>query len=267
MPLMTIVEICRLTGAALRATICAALALLFFCQPTYATEIRLLSAAALQSVFKDVASDFERTSGHKLNITYATVGGISQRIQSGETADFVIGSNLTMPPLVAGGKITSSSLTAICKTGIGLVVPRGNTKPIVTSVEDFKQALLAAKVLVYADPVRGGAAGVHIAKVLQRLGISEQLKAQITLGAGGDVTEVTIAQGSGALGMTQISEIVDKSTAEYVGPFPAELQNYTVFIGGVPSGSMPSDAITALIAFLKSPTALAAIEAKGMRVD
>ena len=140
-------------------------------------------------------------------------------------------------------------------------------KAYVTSVEDFKQALLAAKVLVYADPVRGGAAGVHIAKVLQRLGISEQLKAQITLGAGGDVTEVTIAQGNGALGMTQISEIVGKSTAEYVGPLPAELQNYTVFIGGVPSGSMPSDALTALITFLKSPTALAAIEAKGMRVD
>ena len=91
MPLTPIVEFCRLTGVALRATISAALALVFFCQPTYATEIRLLSAAALQSVFKDVASDFERTSGHKLNITYATVGGISQRIQSGETADFVIG--------------------------------------------------------------------------------------------------------------------------------------------------------------------------------
>jgi molybdate transport system substrate-binding protein len=236
--------------------------------PTDAAEIRLLSAAAMQSVFKDIAGDFERTSGHKLNITFATIGGITQRIQAGESADFIIGSSLNMPALVKDGKIEgSSSLTTICKTGIGLVAPLGDAIPRVTSIEEFKQALLAARVLVYSDPVRGGAAGVHIAKVLQQLGIAEQLKSQITLGAGGDVTEVTIAQGKGALGITQNSEIVGKTTAQYVGPIPRELQNETVFVGGIPAGSTTSDAVTALITFLKSPTALAAIEAKGMQVE
>src|SRR5262249_11297997 len=143
----------------------------------------------------------------------------------------------------------------------------GDSLPHVTTIDEFKQALLAARVLVYSDPVRGGAAGVHIAKVLQQLGIGEQLKSQITLGAGGDVTEVTIAQGKGALGITQNSEIVGKTTALYVGPIPQELQNDTVFVGGIPTGSTPSDTVAALVRFLKSPRAVASIEAKGMQVE
>jgi molybdate transport system substrate-binding protein len=82
----------------------------------------------------------------------------------------------------------------------------------------------------------------------------------------GDVTEVTLAQGPGAFGMTQISEIVNKPGAEFAGPFPAELQNYTGVTVGVPVGAAPSAAVTALIAFLQSPTAVAALKARGMEV-
>jgi molybdate transport system substrate-binding protein len=267
MPHPFVVDGKRLVVVATRLAIGVWLVLPLFGKAAGAAEIRLLSAAAMQSVFKDISAEFERTSGHKLSITYTTIGGITERIQRGETADFIIGSSLNMPPLVGAGKIEARSLTPICKTGIGLVVPLGDPLPRIVSVAEFKQALLAARVLVYSDPVRGGAAGVHIAKVLEQLGIADQLKSQITLGAGGDVTEVTIAQGNGALGITQNSEIVGKTTAQYVGPIPRELQNDTVFVGGTLVGSPSSDAVIALVQFLKSPTALATIWAKGMQVD
>jgi molybdate transport system substrate-binding protein len=256
----------RSIGARVLLSTAVAAALLAAANPAGAADIRLLSAAAMQSVFKEIAGDFERTSGHKLIITYATIGGVNERMLSGESADVVIGSTLSMPVLVREGKIDAGSQVTICKTGIGAVVPLGDPKPSIASIEDFKRALLAARVLVYADPVRGGAAGVHIAKVFQQMGIAERLKSQITLGAGGDATEVTIAQGHGALGMTQISEIVGKTTAQYVGPLPAELQNYTVFVAGTPSAQR-SQAAAAFIAFLQSPIAVAAIKAKGMQVD
>jgi ABC-type molybdate transport system substrate-binding protein len=38
-----------------------------------AAEVRLLSAAAMQSVFKNLAGEFERTEGHKLIISYGTI--------------------------------------------------------------------------------------------------------------------------------------------------------------------------------------------------
>jgi molybdate transport system substrate-binding protein len=232
-----------------------------------AAEVRLLSAAAMQSVFKNIAGEFERNAGHKLVISYGTIGAIAQRVAGGEATDVVIGSSLTMPPLVKDGKIDGASLITICTTGIGMVVPRGDPVPPLTSPDDFIRAVTEAKVVVYADPVRGGAAGVHIGRVLQRLAVADRLKSQITLAAGGDVTEVTLAQGSGALGMTQVSEIVGKPQAAFVGPLPDALQNYTVFMAGVPAGAPQSEAVRAFIAFLKSPTALGAIKATGMQAD
>ena len=238
--------------------------LIVLARPAGADEIRLLSAAAMQSVFKEVTGEFERASGHKLSIAYATVGGVNERVLKGEAVDVVIGSTLIMPSLVKEGKIRGDGVVTVCKTGIGLVVRAGVPKPQMNTVEDFKQAVLAARVLVYADPVRGGAAGVHIGRVLQSLGLAERLKSSIQLGAGGDVTEVTIAQGDGALGITQISEIVGKPTVQFVGPMPDDLQNYTVFVAGIPAAAKHSEAASAFVAFLRGPTVAAAIKGKGM---
>src|SRR5215468_11640731 len=66
----------------------AAVLLMIACESrAQAAEVRLLSAAAMQSVFKNIAGEFERTASHKLIISYGTIGAIAQRIQGGETAD------------------------------------------------------------------------------------------------------------------------------------------------------------------------------------
>jgi molybdate transport system substrate-binding protein len=246
------------------ATIAAAL---LGAQPGHAAEIRILSAAAMQSVFKEIAGGFERSSGHRLIFHYGTIGAINQWVMGGEEADLVIGSTLSMPALVKEGKIDAASTVAICKVGAGLVVPAGSPKPAIGSAEDLKRALLAAKFIVFADPVRGGAAGVHIAGVIQKLGITDQTRPKTRLGAGGDITEVTVGLGDGALGLTQISEIVQKPAAEFLGPLPAEFQNYTTFMAGIPAGAEPWGPVAAFLAFLKSPLADAVIRAKGMEPE
>src|SRR5262245_714719 len=118
-----------------------------------------------------------------------------------------------------------------------------------------------------SSPVRGGAAGIHVARVIERLGLAEQLNAKTKFGTGGDITEITLAQGEGTLGLTQISEIVEKPSAEFVGPLPDELQNYTGVAAGIPISAARSEAVTAFIKFLNSPTAIAVMKAKGMEID
>jgi ABC-type molybdate transport system substrate-binding protein len=48
---------------------------------------------------------------------------------------------------------------------------------------------------------------------------------------------------------------------------PDALQNYTVFVAGIPKGARASDAATAFIRFLGSPIATGAIKAKGMQTN
>ena len=233
----------------------------------HAAEIRLVSAAAMQSVFREIGPAFERSSGHKLVIHYGTIGAINQWILAGEEADFVIGSSQSMPALVSGGKVNANSPAAICKTGIGIVAAEDSPVARIANVEDFKRVLIDAKAIVYADPVRGGAAGIHVAKMIEKMGLTEQLKPKLRLAAGGDITEVTLALGQGAVGMTQISEIAEKKGAKLLGPFPDELQNYTVFVGAVPVAGKQSKAAEDFVKFLKEPAAVAVIKAKGMQVD
>jgi len=235
-------------------------------QPTRAAELRLLSAAAMQTIFNEIAGDFERTSGHTLTITYRTMGDITKRVLrgEGETADLVIGSTQSIALLVKEGKIDPNSQITIARVGIGAVVPTGTPKPAIGSVDGFKRALLAARMVIYADPAGGGAAGIHVAHVIEKLGLSEQLKHKTRFGAGGDVTEVTLAQGEGTFGLTQISEIVEKPGAEFVGPLPEELQNYTGVAAGIPAAARTSDAAMAFIAFLKTPAAVDTLQRKGM---
>jgi len=232
--------------------------------PVQAAELRLLSAAAMQTVFNGIAPDFERASGHRLLTTYATMGAITQRMLWGERADLVVGSTESIAMLAKAGRIRPDTQLTICKVGVGLVVPSGTPKPPLASVEDFKRALLGAKLVVYADPAGGGAAGIHVGRVIERLGLAEQLKPKTRFGKGGDVTEVTLALGEGTLGITQISEIVDKPGAEFVGPMPNELQNYTGVTLGIPTDARSSQATAAFIAFVQGPLAAAAIKARGM---
>jgi molybdate transport system substrate-binding protein len=234
--------------------------------PGRAGEISLLSAASMQTVFKEIVGDFERASGHKVNIRYSTMGAITGRVAGGETADLVISSQASISSLVAQGRIASGSELLIAKTGVGAVVPAGDPAPRIESAEDFRRALLDARIVLYADPAGGGAAGIHIARLIEKLGLAGQLKAKTKFGAGGDVAEVTVAQGPGALGLTQMSEIVGKPGMQFV-PLPEELQNYTGFVAGIPAGAGPSETVGAFVAFLRTPGVGEVMKAKGMKVD
>src|SRR4029450_1671414 len=132
------------------------------------------------------------------------------------------------------------------------------------SIEKFNRALLASKIVVYADPAGGGAAGIHIARLIEKLGIADELRPKTKFGAGGDGTEGAPARGYGTLGLTQVTEIVGKPGAELV-PLPDELQNYTGFIAGTPAGAKQTEAVAVLITFLRSPAALAVMKSKGMQ--
>ena len=242
-----------------------AIGLLIVAGPCAAAGIRVLSAAVMQTVFNEVAADFERSSGHRILFVYTTMGAITDRMLGGESPDLVIGSTPSLVRLAKEGRVAAQSTVTFARVGVGAVVPSGTAVPAFATPEEVRKALLESRTLVYANPAGGGAAGIHVGKMLERLGIAEQVKGKTRFGAGGDVTEVALAQGAGTLGLTQISEIVGKPGAEFVGPLPDALQNYTGITAGIPPASTQSAAAAELIAFLKSPASRAAMQRRGMQ--
>src|SRR5205807_6774776 len=100
--------------------------------------------------------------------------------------------------------------------------------PDISTPEAFKRSLLAARSVVYIDP-KTGTSGKHVAEILQRLGIADEVNRKATLGQGGYITE-PVGRGETAPGIHQISEILPVKGVRLVGPLPAELQKYTVYV-------------------------------------
>ena len=91
--------------------------------PAAAAELHVLSAAAMQPVFKEIVGDFERMSGHKVVIRYANMGAAITRTLPDESADLVIGSRQLISDLARQFRIRPDSQLTICKIGVGAMAP------------------------------------------------------------------------------------------------------------------------------------------------
>jgi molybdate transport system substrate-binding protein len=146
--------------------------------PAEAAEIKVLSAIAMQKAVEDLGPKFEQATGHRLTVTFATLGAIVKRVRDGETPDVVIGPQQGIDALVKDGKAVAGSVALLARSGISVAVRQGAPRPDISSPEALKRALLAAKSISYTSPAGGGASGIHFAKVLDRLGIAEEMKSK-----------------------------------------------------------------------------------------
>ena len=99
--------------------------------------------------------------------------------------------------------------------------------------------------------------------MFQKLGIADAMKDKAKKIPATPVGE-TVARGEAEIGFQQIAELRPVSGIDIVGPLPPDLQKITVFSAGIATVSKEPDAGKALIKFLASPAASAAIVKSGM---
>ncbi len=227
-------------------------------------EIKVLCANGMQTVMEDLGPKFESATGHKLAITFATGGATVKRAQSGEPADVVISLRQGIDSLVKDGKAAADSVTPLASTGISVAMRKGFPKPDISSSEALKRTLLAAKSITYLNPADGGASGIHFAKVIDRLGIANEMRSKTVFAPKASEVGVLVANGEAELGVLQFQLLFSVAGIDIVGPLPGDLQATTVFSAVIMGGSRNADASKALITFLRAPEAAAVIKAKGM---
>ena len=229
-----------------------------------AAELKVLSAIGMQSVMEDLGPKFERATGHKLVIAFATGGATVKRARDGEPADVVIAPQQGIDGLVKDGKAAADAVTALASTGISVAVRKGAAKPDISSPEALKRTLLAAKSITYLNPADGGASGIHFAKMLDRLGIANEMKPKTVFAPKAAAVGALVANGEAEIGVIQYQLLFSVPGIEIIGPLPGDLQDTTIFSGAIMGGATDREASRALINFLRSPEAVAVIKAKGM---
>jgi molybdate transport system substrate-binding protein len=233
-----------------------------------AAEIKVLCGGGMRAVLQQLARAFEKSSGHKLVIEYATAGKIEEKVAADETIDVAILTKPRVDKLVRGAKLVGGSTA--WRVPIGLAVKQGAPSPDISSVGAFKRTLLDAKSIAYIDPASGATSGIHLAQVLEKLGIAAELKPKIHLVSpppGQSEVRVgeVVQRGEAEIGMQPISELMEVDGIDIVGPLPADLQSPDlVFMAASPAVSEQPLPAKALIDFLAAPSAAAVYKAKGM---
>ena len=228
-----------------------------------AAELKVLSALSIKGIMDDLAPEFERTSGHKLVIAYGALGVVMKRIQDGETADVVILPRQGIDTLVKEGKTKAGDVTVIAHSNMGVAVRKGASKPDISTPETFKRTLLAAKSIVYAGAEGAGPSGIHIGKVMEQLGITNEMKAKSIVANTTDFGAV-MTSGKAELALYQLQNLVQTPGIEIVGPLPGNLQETTVFAAAIMAGTKNAGAAKALITFLRNTDSGRVMKAKGL---
>lgn len=228
-----------------------------------AAEVKVLTAGAFKQVVVALVPAYEKQSGNKVIVDNDTAGGLKKRIEGGVAFDVAIITPGVLTELTAAGKIVAGSSTAVASVGVGVAVPEGAAKPDISTVDAFKRALLAAKSVAYIDPASGGSSGIYIDKLLERLGIADQIRPKAKLKKGGHVADL-IVSGEAELGLHQISEIIPVKGAVLVGPLPKDIQNTTTYAAGLSASTQNKTAAQALIAMFSGPETAAVLKSKGM---
>jgi molybdate transport system substrate-binding protein len=227
-----------------------------------AAEIKVMSTVALTPTLDELAPKHENGGNH-LTIVYDTIAALKKRIDADETADVLILSHPVLQELETQGKVAQGSIVDIGASYVAVGVRAGAPLPDISTAEKLRAALLATKSISYADPAKGGASGIYIAKVIDRLGITDQMKPKTVLVPNAQAGEL-VARGEVEMGVAQASEIAAVPGTQVVGPLPGELNSRIVFSVAIGSASQNPSAAKSLIDLLTSPAAAAVLKSKGM---
>jgi len=198
-------------------------------QPAIGENVKIYAAAAVKTPLTAIAADYEKATGKKLTIVYDTAGATEQRFRADPEAALLI----TTAPLIrnaeSAGALRDGTSTLLGGTFAGVAVPPGSKKPDVSSPEKLKAALIAAKRIAVSDPARGATVGTHFMKMIEALGVKDEVLPKVTLSRDGVETMRLVLEGKVDIGVSQSSEILQANPDALAGPFPKEFALATDF--------------------------------------
>jgi molybdate transport system substrate-binding protein len=227
-------------------------------------ELTVYSSIGMRSAAEQLFRKFEKENSCPLAVTWGTAPMLVARIEAGETADVLILSHAGIDALRKQGKIAAGSDVTLAGSGVAIAVKAGAPKPDISTPEALKATLLKARSIAYSEPSAGGASGVYFAKLLERMGIAEQMKPKTKFPPAGGFSGELLLTGEAELAVQQKPELLHVAGIEIVGFLPGDLNVVTEFAAATMAGSKNAEMGRALIQSLRSGEAAAVFRAKGL---
>lgn len=224
-----------------------------------AATLKVLCDGPLEPALPAIGEAFQKKTGHRVEFAFAPSPVIHKRITEGESADVVIVQPNFLAELAAKGKVDAGDHPAFSRVGVGLAVRANAPSRDIKTGEALKQVLLSADTIVFNNV----ASGNYFAKVLERLGIAEAVKAKIVRTAPREVYERILPGSGDDIAFGTITLIRADKRLKLIGPLPAELQTYLQYAAIPLTGTPNMKAAVEFVRFLFTPAVKAQLAAAG----
>jgi molybdate transport system substrate-binding protein len=212
----------------MRTLLCVAL-ILCFASRAAGEEVKIYAAAAVKSPFVKLAEEYEKATGHTVVFVFDTAGATEQKFRADPSAALLVTTDTLIAERMKSGMLKDGASRRLGATIAAFAVPPGSPKPDISTPAKLKAALLAAPRIAFSDPARGATVGTHFAKVIEALGIKDEVLRKATVAPDGVETMRLVLEKKVDLGVSQMSEVVQANRDALVGAFPGEFDLATTF--------------------------------------
>jgi molybdate transport system substrate-binding protein len=229
-----------------------------------AAELNLLVGGAMREPFEEVAQAYEKRTGNHITMTVDNTGALQRRVRAGEKADLILLASQGMDALEKENRIVAGTRVDLGRAVMAVVIRANAQAPDLRTADALKRALLSARAVALTDPAGGGTAGVHMARVIEQMGITEQMRGKIVYRTQGQFITEAVVKGEADLGVTFTSEIIPNKGAKIAALLPKEVQSPTNYAAAVLVGAASPDVAKSFLLEFKTPFAHEAIKKVGL---
>ena len=215
------------------------------------SSLNILSGGAAQGLVASLAPDFKALTGFDIAGEFGAVGAMADKLRQGTPTDIVILTAKIVADLAGENLVVRASIADVGLVETAIAVRAGDPLVAVKDAAALREAFLAADAIFVPD-IKASTAGIHVAKVLQQLGIADAVAARLKIYPNG-ATAMRHLAASDALrpiGCTQSTEIISTPGVVLSGSLPPECELATMYTAAVTTGAAHAKQAQALIEVL-----------------
>jgi molybdate transport system substrate-binding protein len=198
------------------------------------TSLNILSGGAAQGLVSSLAPKFKEQTGLDIAGEFGAVGAMAGKLRGGTPADIVVLTAALTADLAREKLVSSASISDVGRVETAIAVRAGDPLLSVHDAASLRELLLGADAIFVPD-TKASTAGIHVAKVLQQLGIAEVVAARLRIYPNGATAMRHLAETDALrpVGCTQSTEIISTKGVSLSGSLPKGCDLSTVYTAAV----------------------------------
>jgi molybdate transport system substrate-binding protein len=220
------------------------------------SHLNILSGGAAQGLVASLAADFKARTGLDVAGEFGAVGGMADKLRGGIPTDIVILTAALVAKLAQEKLVAPASIADVGLVETAVAVRAGDPAAPVGDAASLRAALLSADAIFVPD-IKASTAGIHIAKVLQQLGIEDAVADRLKVYPNGATAMRQLAASDAArpIGCTQSTEIIVTPGIVLCGPLPPGCELKTMYTAAITTHAANAGPAQVLIDLLTSAEA------------